>query len=104
VAIFELLATMRSESQAHATIAASGRGCPKSGGWAIFNECEIQRDDEAKVFAHDDEAKEHIAGCEVCKAMLTIEAGNLGLNVVNLLQPEAQGDSADEADDDEFNS
>jgi hypothetical protein len=105
MAIFELLATMRAESQAHATIAASGRGCPKSGGWAIFNECEIQRDDEAKLFAHDDDAKEHIAACEICRAMLTIEAGNLGLDVANLLKPEAQGDGAEaDDDDDDFNS
>jgi hypothetical protein len=97
VAIIDLIATMRAEAQAHATIAASGRGCPKGGGWAIFNESEIQRDDEAKIFAHDDEAKEHIAGCKVCKAMLTIEASNLGLNVENLLKPEAQGDCPHDA-------
>jgi hypothetical protein len=29
-------------------------------GWAIFNECTIQRDDELNVFASDDEAEAHV--------------------------------------------
>jgi hypothetical protein len=44
--------------------------CPKLFGWHVFNDCEIQRDDEAAMFPDDDAVLAHIELCSDCASRL----------------------------------
>jgi len=74
----------RTAAASLAPIVDSPPPCSLREGWAIFNDDEIQRDDELKLFDCDDDAREHIRACSFCLMDLMVEAD--GLPIAPLLE------------------
>jgi hypothetical protein len=60
-----------------APVVNSPPSCPLRAGWDYFDDQEVQRDDAAKIFETDDDARAHIRACSFCLMDLMVAADGL---------------------------